>query len=141
LRCHERLSALKTSAEPVVINAALRLMGSLPVSVGKRISGATADIASVSMSNLPGPNCPVYWPVGISEDLSGAGLVDSVYFATSPPFHFGPLVSVISYCGSFFMSISARDEVLPQQDLDWIVSEGLRKATDELLSASSCLVD
>ena len=120
-----------------MINSALKLIGALPVNVGKAISAKTADIASVSMSNLPGPSCPVYWPVGgQDEDTSKIGLVASVHFATSPPFHFGPLLSVISYCGTFYVSVSARDELLSQSDLEWITGPGMREAADQLLASS-----
>ena len=131
--CHRRLSALKSSAEPLVINTTLKLLGSLPIAIGKTVSTYTADVASVSMSNLIGPNSPVYWPV-IDSDVTGSGLVDSVYFATSPPFRYGPLVSVISYCGTFYLSLSARDSLLTKSDLDWISGEGITLALNELNS-------
>jgi hypothetical protein len=131
---HHRLVALKSSAGALVINTALRILGSLPLSIGKKVAKATADIASVSMSNLIGPNAPVYWPAS-GSDIEGAGLVDSIYFATSPPFRFGPLVSVISYCGTLYFSISAREGLLSKDDLDWITQVGISNAVDELASS------
>jgi diacylglycerol O-acyltransferase len=130
--CHQRSNALKSSVGPLVINTALRMLGSLPVNIGKKLAKVAADNASVSISNLIGPSAPVYWPVS-GDDISGAGLIDSVYFATSPPFRFGPLVSVISYCGTLYFSFSARDSLLNKQDLDWIVTEGLSQAVNEFL--------
>jgi hypothetical protein len=88
------------------------------------------------MSNLPGPNSMVYWPVSGKEDDSfPTGLVDSVFFVTSPPFRFGPLVSVISYNGVFHFSISARASVLSQKALDWILTEGLETAVRDIEAA------
>ena len=130
--CHQRLHELKSSTAPVVINTTLRLLGSLPISLSKQVSKATADVASVSMSNLIGPNAPVYWPVS-EGNTAGSGLVDSVYFATSPPFRFGPLVSIMSYCGTFYLSISARDSLLSKKDLDWITCEAIKLAIAELV--------
>ena len=131
--CHSRLNTLKSSADAVVVNAALRVIGSLPVAVGEVISAVSADLASMSMSNLPGPSAPVHWPVAReSTDVGSAGIVKEVYFVTSPPFHFGPLVSVISYCGQFYFSISARDDVLTQSELDSIIGVHLEQAATEL---------
>ena len=131
--CHKSLNELKSSAGPLVINTTLRMLGSLPTKIGKRIAKQTADIASASLSNLIGPSAPVYWPVD-NSDVTGSGLVDSVFFATSPPFRFGPLVSVISYCGTLYLSVSARDSLLTKQDLDWITAKGLLNAVNDFLT-------
>lgn len=130
--CHERLNKLKSSADAVVINTALKLIGSLPVEIGKAVSAVSADTASVSMSNLPGPNAPVYWPVGDDRATDHSGIVEEVYFITSPPFHFGPLVSVISYCGELFVSLSARESVFSHKDLSQIINEDLTFAITSL---------
>jgi hypothetical protein len=131
-KCYEDLCNLKSSPDALVINWALRLIGSLPVYLGKLVSQATADTASVSMSNLPGPSAPVHWPVGRDGDTYGSGIIKEVYFATSPPFHFGPLISIISYNGRFYITMSARSSLLSNQDLNSILNEDLTTALESL---------
>lgn len=135
--CHKRLDKLKSSADAVVINTALKLIGSLPVEIGKAVSAVSADTASVSMSNLPGPNAPVYWPVGDDQATDHSGLVEELYFISSPPFHLGPLVSIISYCGELFGSLSARESVLSRKDLSQIINEDLSIAITSLENSLS----
>ena len=122
----KRLSALKASAEPAVINMALYLIGSLPVWLGKRISALAADKASASISNMAGPSGKLVWPVPTPESRgnstpSGSGVVESVYFATSPPFHYGPLFSLLTYHGRVYISVSARSELFTQDELSKLV--------------------
>ena len=134
--CHSRLDRLKHSMDAAVINVALKFIGLLPIGLGKRIARITADMASVSMSNMAGPVKPVIWPVIPGETIIDSTInpaIRSIHFATSPPFHFGPLVSVMSYCGYFHISISARDEVLSHSDLQAILSEIPNAAKDLLL--------
>ena len=128
MTCHQRLNELKSSAQPLIINKALWALGSVPLWMGKKIAAQMADYASVSLSNLVGPKVPVNWPSPSDAH------VDAIYFATSPPFRFGPLVSVISYSGTFYFSISARASLLSQKSLDWILNEGLQEALVELES-------
>jgi hypothetical protein len=122
-KTHERLGALKASEEPLVINMALYLIGRLPVWLGKRISALAADKASVSISNMAGPTSKLVWPIPPPDARSnrtaypGSGVVDSVYFATSPPFHYGPLFSLLTYHGNIYISVSARAELFSQQEL------------------------
>ena len=126
LETQKRLSALKASAEPAVINMALYLIGSLPVWLGKRISVVAADSASASISNMAGPTQKLVWPVPHpdsrqSETYPGAAEVESVYFATSPPFHYGPLFSLLTYHGNVYISVSARAELFSQEELSKLV--------------------
>lgn len=117
---HRRLSTMKKSCQALVINRVLHLIGSIPISIGKKLAKLSADMASVSISNMAGPTAPIIWPV---SSVGGQGSVKSIYFATSPPFHFGPLVSVMSYCGKFHISISARADLFSRSDLREILSE------------------
>jgi hypothetical protein len=128
MACHKRLTDLKSTTQPFIINKALWALGSVPLWLGKKIAAQMADYASVSFSNLVGPKVPVHWPSPSDAH------VDAIYFATSPPFRFGPLVSVISYSGTFYFSLSARASLLPRESLDWILSEGLQQALAELES-------
>ena len=134
---HNRLCRLKTSADAVVINRALNVIGKVPVWFGKIIARNTANMASVSMSNLAGPMAPVVWPVDAGEPATSscAGEIKSIHFVTSPPFQFGPLVSVISYNGKFFMSVSAREDLLSQSDLDEIMFSCVPFAVQEFSSS------
>lgn len=129
----KRLAALKSSPEPVVINRALFLIGMLPVCLGKRISAIAADKASVSISNMAGPLEKLVWPVPPpskrgSNVYPGSGIVDSVYFATSPPFRYGPLFSLLTYHGKVFVSVSARAELFSRLETSQLVNQYLLNA-------------
>ena len=126
---HGRLSVLKESPDAGVINWALRLIGSLPVSMGKFLSLRTADKASISMSNLAGPNQQVRWPVGLPGE---APIIESIHFVTSPPFHFGLLASFLSYDGKFFVSLSARAQMFEETELTSLLKEELPRAVCRL---------
>jgi len=127
--CHARLRALKASADPLVINKALKCIGRLPRRLGKCISAQTADKASVSMSNLVGPTSQVQWPV---NESSGGWPIESLHFATSPPFHFGPLFSVLSYNNGFYLSIAARADMLSSEELNVLANQSFVDAVEAL---------
>ena len=93
------------------------------------MAGISADKASMSMSNLVGPRERVCWP---TSDSGSGWEVQSVYFATSPPFRFGPLISIISYDNVFCVSMAARSDMLSAKELHRIVDTELVNAVVQL---------
>jgi hypothetical protein len=137
LEIHSRLHALKSSPEALIINGALAVIGSVPTYLGKLVAPLTADAASISFSNMIGPSEKVYWPVppeGDIGDLSEVGIIDTIHFATSPPFHYGPLVSILSYDGKFYSTISAREDMFSHSELARILDTYLPVAISSLSS-------
>ena len=127
--CMSRLNTLKQSPDPGVINGVLKCLGSVPLCIGKFVAGISADKASMSMSNLVGPRERVCWP---TSDSGSGWEVQSVYFATSPPFRFGPLISIISYDNVFCVSMAARSDMLSAKELHRIVDTELVNAVVQL---------
>jgi len=134
MKTHSQLSEIKRSPEPLIINTALALIGSLPTWLGKLIAPLTADAASVSFSNMMGPTEKVYWPVTPGAATHDYGVIESIFFATSPPFHYGPLVSILSYDGIFFSTISARADMFSHEELIKILNIYLPAAIDTLVT-------
>jgi diacylglycerol O-acyltransferase / wax synthase len=128
---HERLDKLKGSMEPFVINTALRTIGKLPIGIGKVVAPMTADCASLSVSNIAGPTEQVRWPSG------KGGVVDTIHFATSPPFRYGLLVSVITYNDNVYMTLSARGSMLTSADLTEIANKHIRSSFEKLIAPLS----
>ena len=138
IETQRRLAALKASPEPAIINIALYLIGLLPVWLGKRISALAADKASCSISNMAGPTHKLVWPVPRPEERTadtsdhGCGVVKSVFFATSPPFHYGPLFSLLTYHGNVYVSVSGRAEIFTKDELSKLVKFYLLNAVIEI---------
>ena len=126
---HKRLHSLKTSAEPIVANWLLSIIGSVPQRIIRPLFGLLTDKVSTSISNVPGLVHPIKWPVApdgnINETMAGVGTYKETYFFVPPTMRIGPFVTIVSYCGEMYYSIAANQRLLSQDQITRIVRESI----------------
>ncbi len=118
---HERLHDLKSSPEPMVANALLKLLGSIPLWILWPFRAVLMDKMSASISNFPGPVRKIKIPVAPdgkpNRALAGVGVIRDAYFFVAPPFRYGPYVTILSYCGRMYFGISAAEKLMSKATL------------------------
>jgi diacylglycerol O-acyltransferase len=101
---HRRMDALKHSVEPVVTWGILELMGSSPKLVERLILDYFAKRVSFVMTNVPGPERPLY--------LAGRE-IDGVMFWVPQSGRVGLGLSIFSYAGSLRIGVASDAHLVP----------------------------
>ena len=124
----DRLERVKGSPEPFIVNWALRslaLMSRLPF-LKRILFPLFTDKASVSISNLKGPEVRLAWPGGLAE-------VAKLHIVTPPIMRMGLMVNFISYSGNFSIGLCGEESVLSTHELQRIAA-GVDVAISDLIS-------
>src|SRR5690606_17810286 len=104
---HRRMDALKHSVEPLVTWGILELMGSSPKLVERLILDYFAKRVSFVMTNVPGPERPLY--------LAGRKL-DGIMFWAPQSGRVSLGVSMFSYAGTLRLGIACDAERVPDPE-------------------------
>ncbi|KAF4692536.1 hypothetical protein FOZ60_013206 [Perkinsus olseni] len=93
---HRGIRELIGSPEPYVANRVLSFFGALPHCIAKPWWDMTADKVTISLSNVPGPQAALRWPVNRHEDLKEqiprTGLIRDLLFFVPPVLDVGNAV-------------------------------------------------
>jgi hypothetical protein len=125
----ERLGRVKNSPEPFVVNWALRnlsLVTKVPF-IKRFLFPFFTDKASVSVSNLKGPEQLVSWPPGTTHQ------VKHIHILTPPIMRMGLMVNFFSYAGNFAIGLCGEESVLSELELQRITA-ALDAAISDLIS-------
>lgn len=132
IKCHERLSDMKSSPEPLVANRLLAFLGSIPMWILWPFRHLLMDKMSASISNFPGPTMKIKIPVapdgGRNKTMEGVGVVKDAFFFVAPPFKYGPYVTIVSYCGKMYLGMSAAEKLISQEKLTNLVKSKIDEA-------------
>lgn len=115
-----RASALKRSAEPIVVYAILRLLGIVPLAIQKLVVTIFATKATAVMTNVPGPREVLY--------LAGKPIRD-IFFWVPQSGRVGLGISIFSYAGRVRMGVGTDAGLVPDPEL---IVEGFHAEMDEL---------
>ena len=124
----ERLESVKKSPEPFIVNWALRslsLMSRLPF-LKRILFPLFTDKASVSISNLKGPEIRLAWPAGLAE-------VARLHIITPPIMRMGLMINFISYAGHFSIGLCGENSILSTHELQRIAA-AIDVAISDLIS-------
>jgi hypothetical protein len=143
--CHNRLSELKGSPEPLVANKILKALGSIPLAFTWPFRNILMDKMSVSVSNFPGPVHPIKFPVApdglTNSTYLGVGTVKSAFFSVAPPFSYGPYITIISYAGKLNVSVAVAEKLMPQDTVSILVHQRIPNAIRRLNDAALRVVN
>lgn len=118
-----RASALKRSAEPLVVFSLLRAMGVLPQFVHTAMVKIFASKATAVFTNVPGPRAPLY--------LAGRKIRE-LYFWVPQAGRLGLGVSIFSYAGHVRMGVVTDAGLVPDPER---IIDGFRAELDALADA------
>jgi hypothetical protein len=99
------MDALKRSPEPVAALALFNLLGRVPKAVEDIAAQMFQSKASVVMTNVAGPQQPIY--------LAGAPIERVMFWVPHPGKEMGMGISILSYCGSATLSVIADANLVP----------------------------
>lgn len=115
-----RASALKRSAEPLVVYGILRLLGVVPLAIQRMVVAIFATKATAVMTNVPGPREVLY--------LAGKQICD-IFFWVPQSGHVGLGVSIFSYAGHVRMGVGTDAGLVPDPE---VIVEGFHAEMAEL---------
>jgi hypothetical protein len=115
-----RASALKRSAEPIVVYAILRLLGVVPLAIQKLVVSIFATKATAVMTNVPGPREILY--------LAGQPIRD-IFFWVPQSGRVGLGISIFSYAGHVRIGVGTDAGLVPDPE---VIVEGFHAEMDEL---------
>ena len=102
------MDALKRSPEPVAALALFNLLGRVPKAVEDIAAQMFQSKASVVMTNVAGPQQPIY--------LAGAPIERVMFWVPHPGKEMGMGISILSYCGSATLSVIADANLVPDPE-------------------------
>jgi diacylglycerol O-acyltransferase len=104
---HKRATALKRSAEPIVVYAILKLLGIVPEAVQKMVVSIFAAKTTAVMTNVPGPR----------EELFLAGHpIKEIFFWVPQSGRVGLGISIFSYCGHVRLGLASDAGLVPDPE-------------------------
>ena len=106
------MRALKDSYQPVLALGLLAAMGAGPKMLQEKLLAILAKNASAVMTNVPGPQAPLY--------LAG-GRIDSLMFWVPQSGRLGLGISILSYAGGVMLGVATDEGLVP--DPERIVAE------------------
>jgi diacylglycerol O-acyltransferase len=102
-----RSSALRRSAEPLVVYGILRALGRIPLSLQREVVKIFATKATLVMTNVPGPRQTLY--------LAGKAIRD-IFFWVPQSGHVGLGVSILSYNGTVRLGVGTDAGLVPDPE-------------------------
>jgi WS/DGAT/MGAT family acyltransferase len=115
-----RALALKRSAEPVVVYAILRLIGSVPLAVQKVVVKIFGTKATAVMTNVPGPRELLY--------LAG-NPIRELFFWVPQSGKLGLGISILSYAGEVRLGLATDAGLVPDPE---VIVSGFRQEFEAL---------
>jgi WS/DGAT/MGAT family acyltransferase len=104
----QRMDALKRSAEPVAILALFDVFGRLPKAVGDVAVDLFGSKASLVMTNVVGPQGPIY--------LAGVPVERLLFCVPHPGRQLGMGISIMSYRGAATLTVVADAHLVPDPE-------------------------
>lgn len=115
-----RATALKRSAEPIVVYGILKLLGMVPDAVQKMVVSIFAAKTTAVMTNVPGPR----------EELFLAGHpIKEIFFWVPQSGRVGLGISIFSYCGHVRLGLASDSALVPDPEL---IVQGFHEEFEEL---------
>lgn len=121
MEVRRRMNALKNTPEAVVAFGILGAMGLTPVDVQRVIVQMFAMKATAVMTNVPGPQIPLY--------LAGAKLKDMMFWVPQSG-RVGLGTSILSYAGKVYLGVVTDAGLIPDPE---IIIEGFHYEFGELM--------
>ncbi|HKI02488.1 MAG TPA: wax ester/triacylglycerol synthase family O-acyltransferase [Thermoanaerobaculia bacterium] len=117
---HRRATALKKSAEPVVVYGILKLLGMVPLAVQRLVVSIFATKTTAVMTNVPGPR----------EELFLAGrAIRELFFWVPQSGRVGLGISIFSYAGHVRLGLASDTGLVPDPE---VIVEGFHEELEEL---------
>jgi hypothetical protein len=102
------MDALKRSPEPLAALMLFNLLGRVPKAVEDIAGQMFQSKASVVMTNVAGPQEPIY--------LAGAPIERVMFWVPHPGKELGMGISILSYCGAATLSVIADANLVPDPE-------------------------
>jgi diacylglycerol O-acyltransferase / wax synthase len=116
-----RSSALRRSAEPLVVYGILRALGRIPLALQREVVKIFATKATLVMTNVPGPRQTLY--------LAGKAIRD-IFFWVPQSGRVGLGVSILSYNGTVRLGVGTDAGLVPDPQA---IVEGFHEEFDEMV--------
>ncbi|KAF4715728.1 hypothetical protein FOZ63_001783, partial [Perkinsus olseni] len=133
---YHRIRDLIGSPEPLLANKLQALIALLPYPIAHFLWPRVTDKVTLSISNVPGPQAQLRWPVNRDEDLKEqiprSGIIRDMLFFVPPVYDIGIMASIISYNNRVNVGMTTAGEWIDQDDVHHIIYDLVPRAMREI---------
>ncbi|KAF4692535.1 hypothetical protein FOZ60_013205 [Perkinsus olseni] len=133
---YHRIRDLIGSPEPLLANKLQALIALLPYPIAHFLWPRVTDKVTLSISNVPGPQAQLRWPVNRDEDLKEqiprSGIIRDMLFFVPPVYDIGIMASIISYNNRVNVGMTTAGEWIDQDDVHHIIYDLVPRAMRDI---------